>query len=179
MNRILACMAAALIAVSAFAQTSKIPQRLELAQIEINDGAVEIEVFKMPVGDENHYYLSAGHVGIGDEVFQVNIDPVSELFVYLGNTLAEAMEALEQMKALYKTEIGTSIQMQGCLAVAWPREEKFEPVTISFVKPFISKVLVFSVERGMYLNAASVTKSEFNSLLTGMKIYKKIHPKEQ
>ena len=179
MKRILSCALAALLAVSAFSQTSRIPQRLELAEVEINDGDVELEVFMMPVGEEKHYYLSVGHVGIGDDLFQLNIDPVSELFVYLGSSLAETMESFEQMKALYSTEIGTSIQMQGSLAVGWPREEKFEPVTITFRKPLITKMLEFSVDRGRYLSATFVSKADLGSLIGGVKFYKKIHPKEK
>ena len=82
MKRIFACIAAAVITVSAAAQLSKIPQRLEIMEVEVNDGLVELEVFKMPVAEEYHYYLSVGTVGIGDELFQLNIDPVSELFIW-------------------------------------------------------------------------------------------------
>ena len=179
MKRLLACIAAAVITVSAAAQLSKIPQRLEISQVEVNDGAVELEVFVMPVGEEKHYYLSVGTVGIGDDLFQLNIDPVSELFVYLGNSLEETLESFEQMKALYKTELGTSIQMQGCLSVAWPHEEKMEPVTITYRKPLISKMLEFSVDRGRYLSATFIGKGDLGALISGVKIYKKIHPKEK
>ena len=179
MKRILVCALAALMTIAAFGQTKKIPQRLEISQVEVNDGAVELEVFVMPVGEEKHYYLSVGTVGIGDDLFQLNIDPVSELFVYLGYSLAETLESFEQMKALYKTELGTSIQMPGCLSVAWPHEEKMEPVTITFRKPLISKMLEFSVDRGRYLSATFIGKGDLGALITGVKLYKKIHPKEK
>ena len=179
MKRIFACIAAAVITVSAAAQLSKIPQRLEIMEVEVNDGLVELEVFKMPVAEEYHYYLSVGTVGIGDELFQLNIDQVSELFIYLGSTLEETLASLEQMKALYKADIGTTIEMQGSLAVAYPREEKMEPVRIVMRKPLITKVLECSVNRGRYLNATYVAKSDFNALYGGVKLYKKIHPKEK
>ena len=179
MKRILVCALATLMTIAAFGQTKKIPQRLEISQVEVNDGAVELEVFVMPVGEEKHYYLSVGTVGIGDDLFQLNIDPVSELFVYLGNSLAETLESFEQMKALYKTELGTSIQMPGCLSVAWPHEEKMEPVTITLRKPLISKMLEFSVDRGRYLSATFIGKGDLGALITGVKLYKKIHPKEK
>ena len=179
MKRLLACIAAAVITVSAAAQLSKIPQRLEIVEIDVNEGAVQLEVFKMPVEEGNHYYLSVGTVGIGDEVFQLNIDPVSELFVYLGSTLDEAVASLEEMKAMYKGEVGAIIWKEGSLAVAYPREEKLEPVRIVMRKPILAKVLEFSVDRGKYLSAAYVIKSDFNSLVSGVKIYKKIHPKEK
>ena len=63
MKRILVCALAALMTIAAFGQTKKIPQRLEISQVEVNDGAVELEVFVMPVGEEKHYYLSVGTVG--------------------------------------------------------------------------------------------------------------------
>lgn len=179
MKRLLACIAAAVITVSAAAQLSKIPQRLEIVELEINDGAVTLEAFRMPVGDENHYYLSVGTVGIGDELFQLNIDPVSELFVYLGPTIDEAIASLEQLKALYKTSIGTTIEMQGCLAVGYPREENMEPVRVVMRKPLLTKLLEFSVVRGKYLNATHVSKSDFGTILNGVKFYKKLHPKEK
>ena len=179
MKRIFACIAAAVITVSAAAQLSKIPPRLEIVEIDVNDGAVQLEVFKMPVEEGYHYYLSVGTVGIGDEVFQLNIDPVSELFVYLGSTLEEAVASLEEMKAMYKGDVGATIWKQGSLAVAYPREEKLEQVRIVMRKPILAKVLEFSVDRGRYLSSAYAMKSDFNSLVSGVKIYKKIHRKEK
>ena len=65
------CIAALLLgSLAAFAQANKLPQRLELVQIEINDGQINLEVFNMPKDGENNYFLALGRLGIGDEFVQ-------------------------------------------------------------------------------------------------------------
>lgn len=162
-----------------FAQNSKIPQRNEIVRVEVGgEGSDEIiEVFDQPVDGESHYFLSVGHLGFGDEVIQVLFDPIFELFIPLGDNLDEAMETLQQMQALFKEPVGTSLETTGCLAFGFPRENR-EPVKVTYRKPLLSKLLEFSVEREGYIRAAHLQKSDFNSLVRGMKFYKKLHPKK-
>ena len=168
----------------AFAQETRIPQRLEIVTIELNpdDDAIlspteEIEVFCMPEDDVNHYFLSVGHLGIGDDIIQFNIDPIFELFIPLGDTLAEAMESLQEMQALFKGPRGKSIELEGCLAAAFPND-KMEKVTVTYRKVILSNLLEFSVERGDYIRATHIGKSQFNALVSGVKFYRKLHPNE-
>ncbi|MBP5218222.1 MAG: hypothetical protein J6Z47_04665 [Bacteroidales bacterium] len=163
--------------VAATAQEKKIPQRLQLAEVEINDGAVSLEVFNMPKDSVNNYYLSVGTLGIGDDVIQINFDPLFELFIPLGETLTDAMIALQQMQGLYKTSPGTFMEVQGCLAPAFPND-KLEPVKVTYRRFLVSKLLEFSVQREGYIRATHIPKTDFGALVTSMKLYRKIHPNE-
>jgi hypothetical protein len=165
----------------AFAQMSKLPQRIELVTVESEIGASEevLEVFYVPQDDgTKQYYFTVGHLGFGDEVFQLVFDPVFELFIPIGTSVAEAQENLEKIQEMFKKPIGTAIEKQGCLAFGFP-DDKLEPVKVAFEKSIMGKVLSFSVERQGYIRATYITKSQFNSLVRGVKVYRKIHPKEE
>lgn len=178
MKKILLIIPLIIWSATSVAQVSRFPQRLELTQIEINDGELTLEVFNMPSEGQAHYYLSVGRLGLGDEVIQVNIDPVSELFIPLGDTLSDAMDKLKELQAMYKTSPGTSTEVTGCVAVGFPND-KLEPVKVTYRKVLLSNMLEFSVERQGYIRSAHVSKSDFGSLVTSMKMYRKIHPKEK
>lgn len=161
------------------AQISKIPQRLEIVSVDLEVAGIEenLEVFNMPTDSLNNYYLSVGHLGIGDNVIQINFDPLFELFIPLGNTLDEALEYLQKLQELYNQPKGTSMEIEGCLAVGVPNE-KLEKVKVTFQKVLFTKLLAFSIEREEYVRATHIPKSEFNSAVRGVKFYKKLHPGE-
>lgn len=169
----------------AFAQMSKLPQRLELVTVDLELGDQDsflstqenMEVFNMPKDGVNHYYLSVGHLGIGDDIVQFNIDPIFELFIPIGDTVAESLETLKGLQALFKGPKNQSIEIEGCLAAAFPNDN-LEKVTVTFQKVLLTKMLAFSVQRGEYTRATHIPKSQFNSLVTSLKFYRKIHPKE-
>ena len=119
-----------------------------------------------------------GHLGIGNDVIQVQVDPLSELFIPLGGTLAEASETLNQMKDLYKREPGETIEMQGCISVLFP-SDKLETVNVTSRKFLLSRMLEFSVGREGFINATHIGKSDFNSLVTTFNFYRKVHPKQK
>lgn len=177
MKRILSVCIVLVWAMVAFAQESKIPQRLELAEVEINDGELDLEVFNMPDEWGNHYYLSVGHLGIGDDVIQFQVDPLFELFIPLGETLDEAMAQLLKLQDLFKQTPGTSFDVIGNLALAFPND-KLEPVRVTYRKVLLSRMLEFSIEREGYIRATHISRMDFNSIISSMKLYRKIHPKE-
>ena len=170
---------------AAFAQGTKLPQRLELVTVDLQVGdegsflstEENLEVFNMPEEGVNHYYLSVGHLGIGDDIIQFNIDPVFELFIPIGDTVAEALEFLQGLQDLYKGPVGKSIETEGCLSAAYPHDE-MEKVKVTYQKVMLSNLLAFSVERGQYVRATHIPKSQFNSLVRSLKFYRKLHPKE-
>ena len=86
MKRFISILAFLALSVAAFGQGSLLKQTLEIVELEINDGEKEISVFDMPEGDVHQYFFCAGTLGIGDDIIQFNIDPVSELFIPLGDT---------------------------------------------------------------------------------------------
>ena len=160
---------------AAFAQKT-IPQRLELVEIEVDEGSTTLEVFNMPQDGQSHYFLSVGTLGAGDDVFQFQFDPIFELFLPLGDSLDEAMESLQLMQSLLKTEPGNTLERPGCLAAAFPND-RLETVKVTYRKVLLSRMLEFSVEREGYIRATHISRVDFNSLVSGMKMYRKIHPK--
>ena len=83
-----------------FAQDHKLPNRLEIVEVENDEEDVQIEVFALLRDGQKSYYLSVGDLGVGNKVVQLHIDPIFELFIPLGNTLDEAQENLEKMKTI-------------------------------------------------------------------------------
>ncbi len=176
MNVIPKLLATSLLATFPFLTSAQLPpQRLELVKVE--NEVETFEVFKLPQGDAFNYYLSVGHLGFGDEVLQVMIDPLFELFIPLGGTVAEALESMQNIQQIFKEAPGTSMESEGCLAFGVPNDKR-EPVKITLIKPLLSKTLEFSIRREEYMRAAHIQKSEFDSLVRGVKFYQKIHPKE-
>ena len=83
MKRLVTLVMLFFLTLGASAQQSKIPTILEIAEIEENDETV-LSVFNMPNDEGNHYYLSVGTLGIGDEIFQIQFDPLSIFSYRLG-----------------------------------------------------------------------------------------------
>ena len=175
----------ALLVCSAAAIAQGLQQRLELVTVDLELGDEDslisteenLEVFNMPIDGENHYYLSVGHLGIGGEVIQMNIDPIFELFIPLGDTVAEAMEYLLDLQTLYKGAKGDSREIQGCFAAAFPNEN-LETVTVTYQKVLLTNVLEFRLEREGPVRATHIPKSQFGALIRSLKVYRKLHPKE-
>ena len=178
MKRILAIFAVLVWSVAGFAQESQIPQALEIAQVETDSGFTAYQVLDIPADGLHHYFLDVGTLGFGDEIIQVNIDPLFRLYIPLGDTLAEAREKLEELKDFYKAKPGTSFQLTGSLAPMLPGDV-LEPVTVTSRKILLSRSLEFSVERDGYIRATYVQRSDFNTLVGAVKFYSKIHPKEK
>lgn len=178
MKKILCIISLFVLSLSAFAQLN-IPNRLELAQVDVNDGEIQIEVFNMLKDGQSHYVLSVGNVGIGNEIIQINMDPLTELFIPLGDTLDEAMEVLTMIQGMYKEAPGTSMEIDGCLGVSVPNEVNIEPVTLTYRKILLSRMIEFSVRRNDLVRASYIPRADYNGLMTSMKIYRKLHPKEK
>ena len=177
MKKIISICAALFLTVNMFAQEGILRPRLEIAEVEINNGEETLEVFKMQNDGQYQYFLSVGHLGFGDKIVQVYFDPMFELFIPLGNSLTEAIETMEQLKAFYKQPKNSTMEMQGCLALAVPNDS-YETVTLTLKRIIFSKKIMYSVEREGYIRATYVTKTNFNSLLTGVKFYRALHPNE-
>lgn len=178
MKRFLSIFIVLVWAAAAFAQEPRIPQRLELVELEVNEGEVTLEVFNMPENDLNQYFLTVGHLGIGDDIIQFQFDPIFELFLPLGDNLDDAQAALGQLQDLFKQTPGTSLEVSGCLAAAFPNDKR-EPVKVTYRKVLLSRMLEFSVERDGYIRATHISRSDFNSIVNSLKLYRRIHPGEK
>ena len=70
------------------------------------------------------------------------------------------------------------MEIDGCLSLANP-SESMEPVTVTSRRFIISRLLEFSVKRDEFIRATHIPRSDFNSLVTTVKLYQKIHPNEK
>ena len=183
-NTKLALALAAMLIASAtmFAQKPLFRPRMEIATFETEQaGTVQkaLEVFYMDDETPRTYYLSLGRMGIGGDIVQLDLDPVSELFIPLGNTLEEAVAKMEEIKAFFGQPKLSTMEVRGSLSIAYPGSE-LVPVKVTRRQALASKLLEFSIpvpgEDG-FVRAAYVSKSDFGSLLSSVKIYRKIHPK--
>ncbi|MBQ9173746.1 MAG: hypothetical protein IJV54_12335 [Bacteroidales bacterium] len=157
----------------------KASQRTEIASVESETTGDWVSVQSvLRMEDDGSYWLSLGHAGIGSDILQIEFDPVTELFISLGNSLDEAIETMKEIQALYKEPRLSTSLVQGCLTAISPDKESLEEVTVTSRKLLTSRLLSFSVERGEMVRSASISKSEFGSLLVSLKLYKKLHPKE-
>ena len=161
---------------AALAQESKIPQRLEVVEVEDNDQTYEI--FNMPRDGENHYFLDVGTLGIGTEIVQIHVDPLFHLYIPVGHTLDEVMEGLKQLQSLFKTAPGTSVEKQGCLTPVFPDENELRPVKVTYRKVLLGRMLEFSIEEEDYIRSNHISKSALGSLVSSLKFYRSLHPKE-
>ena len=107
MKKLIITIALAFLSVFAFAQTSKVLRpRIEIAQVETEDiKTVAMEVFYMNDESPRMYYLSLGNLSIGGHIVSIEMDPLFELFIPLGNTLDEAIAKMEEIKAMYKMPV--------------------------------------------------------------------------
>lgn len=160
------------------AQGVSLLQRSEIAEVENDDGDATLAIFSIEENGQKQYYLSVGTLGLGTDFLQVDFDPVFELFIPLGSSLNEAIETMQQMKTWYKMPRKSANETTGCLALGVPNG-KFEPVTVITRRFAIFHRLEFRMELGNLYRATYVSRSDFNSLLTSTKLYRKIHPKEQ
>ena len=181
LNKILVVLLVAVMPVLAFAQNnSLLRQRLEIVELENEDAAgawhTEIEVFS--IADTPGYWLSLGNLGIGSDIVQLQFDPVYELFIPLGNTLAEAQETMQEIKDFFKSARKSTMEIEGCLTAILPDEGKLEPVKVTARRFLTSRLLEFSVERESLVRATYISKSEFGTLLSGVKLYRKLHKKQ-
>ena len=163
--------------VTAFAQSSIWTQEIDvIVELEIDNGSTTLSVFNMPQEEQDQYYLCVGSLGIGDDFVQLRIDPVSQLFIPLGNTLEDAQAKMEEIKAVASEPRGTVVETSGILAVASPALGDPEPVYLTARRVLLSRKVEFSVQRNGYVRATYVTRSDLGSLLSSVKFHRQLHP---
>lgn len=176
MKKVLIALMLAVMPVLASAQGSILKQVLDIVSVEEND--VKISVFDMPENDLHQYFLCVGTLGFGDDYVQVQLDPVFQLFIPLGNTLEDAQARLQEFVEVSKGPVGTEIQTEGTLALANPSMGEIEPVYVTAHRLLLERLAEFSVKRNGYVRATHISRANLKTLLSGVKFYRKLHPKE-
>ena len=161
-----------------FAQTNKLPAVMEIVSVEDDNTGQTVEVVNIPIDGANRYYLHVGNMGIGGKIVQIELDPVYRLYIPLGNNITDAVAYMQRLKTLYKEPKGTMREIQGSFKPFFPAGE-LETVQVYRHQPLLTNQLQFVIERDGYMRVAYLDKSQFNSLLKGLKLYGKIHPSER
>jgi len=177
MKRITILFAALLCTAGLFAQSSKLPVVKDIVVIENENTGQAISIVNIPLDGVNRYFLHVGNMGIGDKIVQVEVDPVYRLYIPLGNNITDAVAKMEELKTLYKEPKGTMREIQGSFKPFFPTEET-ETVQVYKFKLLFENKLQFVIERDGYERVAYLPKSEFNSLLRGLKFHGKLYPSE-
>ena len=157
---------------------SELSKRMELVVVEEENSNERLEIFSMEQDEGVAYYLSVGYLGMGDDFIQVYVDPFHELFIPLGSTLDEAEAVLQQIKDFYKQPKGATMEIMGCFNKFIP-DDNLETVTLTRNRLLLSNQIRFSIEREDELRATFVERSSFNSLMSSLKFYRKMHPKKR
>ncbi|MBR4827101.1 MAG: hypothetical protein IKZ91_04375 [Bacteroidales bacterium] len=178
MKIIATLFAAFLCTASLFAQTGKLPVIKEISAVTDENTGKSVEVVNIPVDDVNHYWLNVGNMGLGNKVVQVEVEHIYRLYIPLGDNITDAVKTMEELQALYKEPNGTMREIQGSFKPFLPGEE-LETVNVYKHKPLLTNQLQFVIERDGYERVAYLDKSDFNSLLGGLKFYGKLHPSEK
>jgi len=177
MKKVLFILSLLLMPFMASAQNTVLSQVDEIAQVEDGDGNTVLNVINLPENGQNHYWLSVGNLGVGNNIVQIQIDPAFELFLPLGDNLTDAVDAVEELFKQSKEPRGTTIKKKGCLVFAVPSQDKLEEVTVTTRKVLFSRNLEFMLERDGYTRITDVSKSYLSTLSKGMKFYARFHDK--
>ena len=116
-------------------------------------------------------------MGIGNKVVQVELDPVYQLYIPLGDNITDAVAYMEELKTLFKEPKGTKREIQGSFKPFFPGEN-LETIQVFKYKPLLTNQLQFVIERDGYERVAYLSKSDFNTLLSGLKFHGKLYPSE-
>mgnify|MGYP006988830470 CR=1 FL=1 len=100
------------------------------------------------------------------------------MFVLMGSTPDEAIATLDSLKTWIGGQKGTINEIPGCIAIIQPRSDA-GTLQVMTGKSLGSRHLELSMERGGLVVATNIHKGDLNSLQRGLKLYRKIHPKEQ
>ncbi len=175
MKKFFIILSSLLLSASLFAQTWTLPAVREIATIEKQDGSL-YHLVNIPSGDENRYYVDFGKMSMGDNIFSITVNPVENLYIFLGNNLTDAIAKLQEIKDLCSMEKGESTEILGSYSLL-PSED-LEEITVTRYQYSLGKKLQFSIQKDDYMVVTYVSRGDISSLLSQLKFHKKLHPKE-
>ncbi|MBQ9660660.1 MAG: hypothetical protein IJV37_05270 [Bacteroidales bacterium] len=175
---VLATLLLAVFPVFSFAQDSQLFHQREIVQLTNDDGDTNYVILAIDNDGASEYYLMLSGVGFGDAVLRVG-DPLTNLFVKLGDTLEESQQTLNEFLDLLASEPGTYREMDAHFALATTDERPAEKIKVTSMKSIFGKYLEFGTESEGRVRAADIRRSELRSLLRSVKFYARIHPNEK
>ncbi|MBQ9888147.1 MAG: hypothetical protein IJM41_02755 [Bacteroidales bacterium] len=184
MKHLLFTIALVFAGVIAFAQNIPAGMRMELTECEENNR--EYSVFSYKDADGTYgYYLSLGREfrliesNREDGTVSGHIDHIDETCILLGSTMDEAIASLDSLLDLLNEDPGTVLEFPCRLATGAERLGEPSTATCFITKRILQgKRLCFQFISGRHTAQTDLTKSSIKSLKSGVKLYKKLHPKQ-
>lgn len=170
---------------SAHAQKMPAGMRVEVAESERDNSEYSIFTYKDKDDEESFgYYLSLGRVThllsiIRDDITDAAFDDIREVCVCLGSTYDDAMFSLDNILDIFDDEEGTVVEFKGRAVAQGGRLGEPTTSTCTVQKKMLGgKRLSFVFVSGKYQAETYLTKTVVKELRAGMKIDKKLHPKQ-
>ena len=184
MKKILLIVVAAMMAtMNTQAQNIPVGMRMECAESETDNS--EYSIFTYKDDDETFgYYLGLGRVInyvsiFRDDITDMSFSDIKETCIWLGTTYDEALATLGDILDLYSKDVDTTVEFRGRAATGSDRLG--EPNTSTCIvqkKPLGGKRLLFQFTCGKRQAQTYLSKSVVKELRMGLKIDKKLHPKQ-
>lgn len=176
-------VAAMMAAISVCAQNMPAGMRMEVTSVEQNNNEYELFTYKDDDGTFG-YYLSMGRVIRLMEVFvdpqftDASFDHIDETCLYLGATYDEAYDTLGKLLDFCKEEVGTEQEFQMRVSMGERLGERYITVCQVVKKLLGGKCLDFFFADGAFTCNLFLSKSAIKELRWGLKLDKKLHPKQ-
>lgn len=180
--------AIAIIMASATLQAQNIPAEMRMEVASVEQDKNEFQVFTYKDKDDTFgYYLSMGRVVKLRDIFMdpefttVSFDHIDETCLYLGSTYDEAYKMLGDLLDLCKEEIGTEKEfpMRASKGNGELLGDRYTTVCQVAKKPIVGgKRLEFFFAKGVFTCHLRLNKTAIKQLRFGMKLDKKLHPKQ-
>lgn len=171
--------------ISVSAQKQPAGIRVEVSEAETDKTQYSIFTYKDTDSDDSFgYYLALGRVtpilgAIRDDITDMSFDDIRETCICLGSTSDEAFATLDAILALYGKDEGTTAEFQGRAATGGERLGAPNTTTCVVKKKLLGgKRLLFIFTSGRWQVGAYLSKSTVKELRLGLKIDKKLHPKQ-
>ena len=164
-------------------QAQNLPKGLRVEVAEAEGDKSEYSIFTYKDDDETFgYYLSLlrspGFLDPG-EVLGVKVQGVRETCIWLGATFGEADATLDNILDLFDKDLGTSVEFKGRTTNGGGHlgEQNISTCVVD-KKPLGGKRLKFFFTSGKHETHAYLNKAVVKELRSGMKVDKKLHPKQ-
>ncbi len=159
-----------------FAQKFQVGVRDEIFTVEEDDNEYAIFGY-MDEDGTSGYYLGLGRPDVIPGAI-IAFDVYHETCVYLGATLAESLETMGYIVALFNQSIGSNKVFDARLGTGELLKDKGQAIGTLERRIIVGKHISFSFKTPSYLTESFLNKITAKSLLSGLKTYIKIHPKQ-
>lgn len=176
MKRIFVLVALILVSSLMSAQKFQVGVRDEIFTVEENDN--EYAVFGyMDEDGTTGYYLGLGRPDVIPGAL-IAFDVYHETCIYLGATLAESLETMGTIVSLFNGPTGSNKAFEARLGAGELLKDKGQAIGTLERRIIAGKHISFSFKTPSYLTESFLNKITAKSLLSGLKTYIKIHPKQ-